>query len=116
VLIGSSAGAAIAGSCLDYSKRIKGYMGIGYTFGRISSLIFSCHYDAIMRSVKPKLFIMGSEDEFTSVVQLQTRVKEMKSACIEIVETANHFQLETRMHSQAISEIMYKFISKIQSG
>ncbi len=106
----------IAGSCLDSSRRIRGYVGIGYTFGRISSLVFGGHYEAIMKSVKPKLFIMGSEDEFTTVGQLQSRVKEMKSTRIEIIEAANHFQLESCIYAQNISEIMYKFISKIASG
>ena len=58
VLLGSSAGAPIAGSAIDRFAFVRGFVGIGYVFGFLSSILFSCHYDSIVKSAKPKLFIM----------------------------------------------------------
>ena len=60
VLLGSSAGAPIAGSAIDRFPFVRGFVGIGYVFGFLSSVLFGCHYDSIVKSGKPKLFIMVS--------------------------------------------------------
>ncbi len=116
ILVGTSAGAAIAGSCLSESSNIRAYVGIGYTFGYLSSWIFGGHFGAIMKSVKPKLFIMGSEDEFTSVEQLQARISTMMSARCEIINGVHHFELEKTLFVREVTEIITEFIRKVEEG
>merc|ERR1712130_550166 len=80
IIIGSSAGAPIAGSAfghIDY-HHIVGGVFIGYPFGFFSSLIFGKHYNNITESDKPKLFIMGDSDGFTSVKQLNGYIAKCK--------------------------------------
>eukprot|EP00931_Biecheleriopsis_adriatica_P058934 TRINITY_DN35185_c0_g1_i2.p1 TRINITY_DN35185_c0_g1~~TRINITY_DN35185_c0_g1_i2.p1 ORF type:complete len:184 (+),score=47.16 TRINITY_DN35185_c0_g1_i2:52-603(+) len=71
LLLGSSAGAPMAGSALDACRVVVGLATIGYTFGWMSSIAFGSHFSSVLQSQKPKLFIMGEADEFTSVEQLQ---------------------------------------------
>ena len=68
VLVGASAGAAVAGSALDQVPAAKGLVAIGYTFGWCSSLVLGAHYAAVLASPKPKCFIMGTSDGFTRQV------------------------------------------------
>lgn len=42
---------------------------------RRASILFGRHHKAILNSPKPKLFIMGTKDEFTSVKQLKKKLK-----------------------------------------
>ncbi|WKS78944.1 hypothetical protein CPCDC_7g2550 [Cryptosporidium sp. 43IA8] len=74
VLIGSSAGAPIAGSAVDECENVIGYIGIGYVFGFWPSLLFKQHYNNILRSKKHKLFIMGDSDGFTSIDVLKNKM------------------------------------------
>ena len=102
VLVGSSAGAPFAGSAmsnlLDMKEMsqvdmdLRAYIGVGYTFGRFASLAFGGHFSSVMGSnrnskakggsgceqLPPRLFVMGENDEFTSVQQLTERANEMR--------------------------------------
>ncbi|GFP94406.1 hypothetical protein PHJA_001585000 [Phtheirospermum japonicum] len=75
LLVGSSAGAPIAGSAVDKVEQVVGYMSLGYPFGLMSSILFGRHHKAILKSPKPKLFVMGTRDGFTSVKQLKKKLK-----------------------------------------
>jgi hypothetical protein len=46
------------------------YVALGYVFGWCASILFGGHYRAVLDSTKPKLFIQGDRDEFTSASQL----------------------------------------------
>ena len=74
ILVGSSAGAPIAGSAVDLCNNVVGYVGIGYVFGFWPSLLFRQHYDKILGSSKQKLFIMGQADGFTSIETLNSKM------------------------------------------
>jgi alpha/beta superfamily hydrolase len=113
VLIGSSAGAAIAGSVLDQVPAVIGFVAIGFTFGWCSSLVLGDHYDSVLKSTKPKCFIMGDDDGFTSVSQLQSRVRSMQNATMHIMPSAGHFSLELK-HQAALGELIAAFIYTIQ--
>ncbi|OII74129.1 uncharacterized protein cubi_02931 [Cryptosporidium ubiquitum] len=76
ILIGSSAGAPIAGSAVDECENVVGYIGIGYVFGFWPSLLFKQHFNNILRSKKHKLFIMGDSDGFTSIDVLKNKMHE----------------------------------------
>ena len=47
------------------------YVALGYVFGWCASILFGGHYRAVLDSTKPKLFIQGDKDEFTSASQLR---------------------------------------------
>ena len=114
VLVGSSAGAAIAGSALDRVQEAVGYVGIGYTFGWASSWVLGSHYEAIMRSEKPKLFILGTKDGFTSVNQLNQRVTMMKNASAKLIDDVGHFSLETPQYAKVTSELIAEFLTSFK--
>ncbi|WOL12032.1 hypothetical protein Cni_G20796 [Canna indica] len=95
VLVGSSAGAPIAGSAVDKIDQVVGYVSIGYPFGSVSSILFGRHHQAILKSKKPKLFVMGTKDGFTSVKQLKNKLKNAEGKVdIHLIEGAGHFQME----------------------
>eukprot|EP00921_Rhytidocystis_pertsovi_P002475 GHVQ01004259.1.p1 GENE.GHVQ01004259.1~~GHVQ01004259.1.p1 ORF type:complete len:281 (-),score=43.52 GHVQ01004259.1:415-1257(-) len=111
LLVGSSAGAPIAGSAVDKVEEVKGFVGIGYVFGFAASLLFGGHYNNILQSKKPKLFISGDADGFTSVRQLNNyllRASEPKSKFI--VKGVGHFELEGPVYDKIVTERIDKFI------
>jgi len=114
VLVGSSAGAAIAGSALDRVTEAISYVGIGYTFGWFSSLVFGSHYTAVLNSIKPKLFIMGTRDEFTSVAQLESKLLYVEKAEIQLVKGVNHFQLESQRYASVTAKYIFEFIELVE--
>jgi alpha/beta superfamily hydrolase len=111
VLVGSSAGAAVAGSALDMVPEAVAYVAIGYTFGWLTSIVFGRHFDAILKSVKPKLFIMGTEDGFTSIGQLESRLKQMQNAEMRLIEGVGHFSLESLAYSRQTADVIAEYIS-----
>lgn len=61
ILIGYSFGAAIGCAIIDKCEKLSAYVAVSYPFTFISNYISDA------RTLKPKFFIMGSEDDFTSV-------------------------------------------------
>ncbi|KAL7069354.1 hypothetical protein ACR3K2_02890 [Cryptosporidium serpentis] len=111
ILIGSSAGAPIAGSAVDKCRNIIAFIGIGYVFGFWPSFLFRQHYNNILNSKKPKLFIMGESDGFTSIEVLNKileKCQEPKSKCI--VPNVGHFKLESPYYDDYIAEKILDFI------
>ncbi|KAC9612067.1 hypothetical protein E3N88_45556 [Mikania micrantha] len=114
LLIGSSAGAPIAGSAVDQVDEIVGYVSLGYPFGWTASILFGRHHKAILQSLKPKLFIMGTEDGFTSVKQLANKIKTAAGrAETHLIEGASHFQLEGPSFDTEMANIIVTFISSL---
>ncbi|KAG6514070.1 uncharacterized protein LOC121975020 [Zingiber officinale] len=108
ILVGSSAGAPIAGSAVDKIDQVIGYVSIGYPFGFMASILFGRHHETILQSKKPKLFIMGTKDGFTSVKQLENKLKTAAGKVdIHLIEGAGHFQME----GPAFDAQMVNFIS-----
>ncbi|KAJ1613665.1 hypothetical protein OIY81_875 [Cryptosporidium canis] len=111
ILVGSSAGAPIAGSAVDECENVIGYVGIGYVFGFWPSLLFRQHYNNILKSKKHKLFVMGGSDGFTSVEALRDK---MQSCCdpkqVEILPNIGHFELESPVYDDTLSEIIDRFV------
>jgi pimeloyl-ACP methyl ester carboxylesterase len=50
--------------CCIPVRRLR-YVALGYVFGFWASILFGGHYRAVLDSTKPKLFVQGSNDEFT---------------------------------------------------
>ncbi|GER57136.1 alpha/beta-Hydrolases superfamily protein [Striga asiatica] len=114
VLIGSSAGAPIAGSALDKIDEVIGYVSLGYPFGFIASILFGRHHKAVLQSPKPKLFVMGTRDGFTSVKQLESKLKNAAGHNqIHLIEGVNHFQMEGPAYDEQMANVIVEFISSL---
>ncbi|KAM0962207.1 hypothetical protein ACFX13_021793 [Malus domestica] len=61
----------------------------------LASILFGRHHKAVLQSSKPKLFVMGTQDGFTSVKQLKNKLK-LCSRSVEthLIDGASHFQME----------------------
>ncbi|CAN4089710.1 unnamed protein product [Withania somnifera] len=95
LLVGSSAGAPIAGSAVDQVEQIVGYVSNGYPFGLLASVLFGRHHKNILKSPKPKLFIMGTQDGFTCVKQLRNKLRSAAGRVeTRLTEGIGHFELE----------------------
>ncbi|OAY43148.1 uncharacterized protein LOC110620692 [Manihot esculenta] len=114
LLVGSSAGAPIAGSAVDQLEEVIGYVSIGYPFGLAASVLFGRHHKAILRSRKPKLFIMGTKDEFTSLQQLE---KKLMSACglvqAHLIVGVGHFEVEGPAYDARMADLIMGFVAPL---
>ncbi|KAF0935153.1 hypothetical protein E2562_030435 [Oryza meyeriana var. granulata] len=114
LLVGSSAGAPIAGSAVDKVDQVVGYVSIGYPFGLMASILFGRHHNAIIKSEKPKLFIMGTKDGFTSVKQLQNKLKNAAGRVdTHLIEGAGHFQMEGPAFDAQMVDLIVNFIKSL---
>lgn len=115
-LVGSSAGAALAGSVIDFSDRIIGGLFIGYTFGFWSSFLFGWAHHYIKQSSKPKLFMVGTADEFTSMSTYYSKIGALSGSLneINIIEGKNHFQIEDAVYDKYAVDLINGFIQKIK--
>jgi dienelactone hydrolase len=150
VLLGSSAGAPMAGSAMEQllqdgrsKDNFIAYVAIGYTFGNFASLGFGRHFSAVTSTgktcsmcgtdqtsdaiiVRPKLFIMGEKDEFTTVTQMEKAVAKMKANCCEsrvdtsVVADVGHFELESPGYDAYVSKLVLQWLENVltetQSG
>ena len=156
VLLGSSAGAPMAGTAMSrlleeymhedaletnkcFRHDIDAYIAVGYTFGNFASLGFGKHFSSVTATASkyslcgsestvaskhdirlpPKLFIMGENDEFTTVHQLEEMVEKMKRNCpsgrvdTEIVPGVGHFQLESPGYDPVVSKLILEWLDNI---
>ncbi|KAL1554599.1 hypothetical protein AAHA92_15144 [Salvia divinorum] len=115
LLIGSSAGAPIAGSAVDKVEEVIGYVSLGYPFGLTASILFGRHHKAILQSPKPKLFVMGTKDGFTSVKQLESKLKNAAgSNQTHLIEGVSHFQMEGPAYDEQMVNLILQFISSFR--
>ncbi|XVE78813.1 hypothetical protein DITRI_Ditri14bG0008100 [Diplodiscus trichospermus] len=114
LLVGSSAGAPIAGSAVDQIEHAVGYVSLGYPFGMIASILFGRHHKAILKSPKPKLFVMGTRDGFTSVKQLESKLKSASGRNeTHLMEGVSHFEMEGPAYDAAMVNLILKFIPSL---
>ncbi|KAL2501662.1 alpha/beta-hydrolase superfamily protein [Forsythia ovata] len=114
LLVGSSAGAPVAGSAVDKVEDVVGYVSIGYPFGLTASILFGRHHKAILESPKPKLFIMGTKDGFTSVKQLENKLKTAKGRTVtHLIEGVSHFQMEGPSYDLQMVNLIVEFITSL---
>ncbi|KAH9301746.1 hypothetical protein KI387_013329 [Taxus chinensis] len=110
LLVGSSAGAPIAGSSVEQVEQVVGYVSLGYPFGMVASILFGRHHKAILQSPKPKLFVMGTNDGFTSVKQLKDKLKMAVGRNeIHLIPRAGHFQMEGPAYDEQMADLIDKF-------
>lgn len=114
LLVGSSAGAPIAGSAVDQIDKVIGYVSIGYPFGMTASILFGRHHKAILQSPKPKLFIMGTRDGFTSVKQLRNKLNSAAGRVeTHLIDGVGHFQMEGPGYDAEMVDLIIKFIASL---
>ncbi|XP_043691407.1 uncharacterized protein LOC122642066 [Telopea speciosissima] len=114
LLVGSSAGAPISGSAVDQVQEVVGYVSLGYPFGMLSSILFGRHYKTILQSPKPKLFVMGTSDGFTSVKQLENKLKSAAGRVeTHLLEGVGHFQMEGPSYDSQMVDLILQFITSL---
>ena len=131
VLLGSSAGAPMAGTAMarlsnDGEDALSAYVAVGYTFGNLASLAFGRHFAHVVAnsssSTAPRLFVMGERDEFTSVDQLERMAKRMRGeegangggvVDVEIVPGVGHFELESPGYDELVARTVLDWLDKI---
>jgi dienelactone hydrolase len=113
MLFGSSAGAPFAGSAMDESDSIIGSVVVGYPFGMWASIAFSGHFKNIKNSTKPKYFIMGAKDEFTSLSTFENIVNKCTNAKGLIYDDVGHFELESPAFDSTIANNVLSFATEI---
>ncbi|KAE8656668.1 Emsy N Terminus/ plant Tudor-like domains-containing protein isoform 1 [Hibiscus syriacus] len=106
--------APIAGSVVDQVEQVVGYVSLGYPFGMMASILFGRHHKAILGSSKPKLFVMGTRDGFTSVKQLENKLKSAAGHNeTHLIEGVSHFEMEGPAYDAAMVELILKFIDSL---
>ena len=139
VLLGTSAGAPMAGTASSRlssndggvgvgsaASAISAYVAVGYTFGNLASLAFGRHFPHVTSMTVPRLFIMGERDEFTSVGQLESAARRMRKegeGCendgsgivvdVRIVPDVGHFELESPSHDGFVARTVLDWLDKI---
>ncbi|KAL8036862.1 hypothetical protein ABFX02_11G004000 [Erythranthe guttata] len=114
LLVGSSAGAPIAGSAVDQIEEVVGYVSLGYPFGLTASILFGRHHKNILQSPKPKLFVMGTKDGFTSVKQLENKLKNAAGRTqTHLIDGVSHFQMEGPTYDVQMVNLILEFISSL---
>ncbi|KAL0681337.1 hypothetical protein Bca4012_048184 [Brassica carinata] len=104
------AGAPIAGSAVEQVEQVVGYVSLGYPFGLLASVLFGRHHKAILSSLKPKLFVMGTRDGFTSVSQLKKKLKSAAGSTeTHLIEGVSHFQMEGPEYDSQMADWLPKY-------
>jgi len=116
-LIGSSGGAPLAGAALEHSRRVLGAAMIGYVWGWWASWLFGWAYPALTQSLKPKLFVVGDKDEFTSLAQYEERVPALPGVAeMKLIRGKNHFEIEASCYDKQIVLWLHEFMQTHQLG
>lgn len=114
-LLGSSAGSCVAGSSMDEDGVVAGVFS-GYVFGWWASILFGGHYAAVKASEKPKCFIQGTADGFTSEAQLRAVADECKgTAHLVFVEDVGHFELEGPEWEDRVGDAAVEFVAGVMA-
>ncbi|KAF9597219.1 hypothetical protein IFM89_016360 [Coptis chinensis] len=107
-------GAPISGSAVDQIDHVRGYVSLGYPFGLAASILFGRHHKAILKSTKPKLFVMGTKDGFTSVKQLENKLKTAAGRVeTHLIEGVGHFQMEGPSYDAQMVGLIIGFIASL---
>ena len=111
VLFGSSAGGPIAGSALTDASGVEGLVTIGYTWGFPASIAFGRHFGGLLRCPKPKLFVQGEHDEFSSVATLNKMVgRATGQNKVVVVPEVGHFELESPAYDDHVAELTISWL------
>jgi hypothetical protein len=108
-------GAPIAGAAVDAVKEVVGFVSLGYPFGVLASVLFGRHNKACLQSPKPKMFVMGTNDGFTTVKQLESKVKSAAGRVeTRLVRGVGHFEMEGPQYDEQMVEYLTTFADSLQ--
>lgn len=80
----------------------------------MASILFGRHNKAILESPKPKLFVMGTKDGFTSVKQLKYKLSSAAGRVeTHLIEGVGHFQMEGPAYDAQMVNLILEFISSL---
>ncbi|KAK6126858.1 hypothetical protein DH2020_039419 [Rehmannia glutinosa] len=69
----------------------------------------------LQQSPKPKLFVMGTRDGFTSVKQLENKLKAAAGRNqTHLIEGVSHFQMEGPDYDEQMANLIVEFISSLK--
>ncbi|KAJ0021314.1 hypothetical protein Pint_31272 [Pistacia integerrima] len=109
-----SLGAPIAGSAVQEIPQVVGYVSLGYPFGILASILFGRHHKNILETPKPKLFVMGTRDGFTSVKQLKNKLSSAEGRVeTHLIEGVSHFQMEGPEYDAKMVTLILEFIASL---
>ncbi|KAJ7249167.1 hypothetical protein O6H91_15G045300 [Diphasiastrum complanatum] len=112
---GISVGATISGAAIDQVDQVIGYVGLGYPFGWLGWLFFRHHQEPLLKSDKPKLFIMGARDGLTSVRQLKNALRFAAGRIrTYLVPNVGHFQMERPYYDATLADQIAEFASTLE--
>ena len=90
------------------------YVSLGYPFGMMASILFGRHHKAIVQSPKPKLFVMGTRDGFTSVKQLKNKLHSATGRNeTHLIEGVSHFEMEGPAYDAQMVNLILEFIASL---
>ncbi|KYQ89577.1 hypothetical protein DLAC_09533 [Tieghemostelium lacteum] len=93
IMIGYSYGSVIAGSVIDEIPEVIAYTAISYPFGPLTFMLLGPLLQSTLDSLKPKFFVTGDQDNFTSTSTFKKRLSQMKGEDItfKIIPNLDHF-------------------------
>ena len=97
ILLGYSFGSMISGSILSHfekDKRLLGYIAIAYPFSVtwfLSLFNTSAMISGLQESSVPKLFVHGTDDNFTAISKARQQVERIQNGKLIALEGADHF-------------------------
>ncbi|KAN0028954.1 hypothetical protein ACTFIV_010822 [Dictyostelium citrinum] len=78
IIVGYSYGSVIGSSIADTHDSVKAFSSISYPFGPLTLMLLGSLLKYALNSPKPKLFLTGDSDNFTSVSTFKKRMSEFK--------------------------------------
>ena len=111
-ICGVSAGGPVGAGAIGALESIRGYTSVAYTLGIVTTALFAPQTLRVMCSKKPKLFIMGGHDMFTSVFVFKIWMaiaRQPRHAVL--VPAAGHFDLEYRPLARLDGRLVAQYIA-----
>jgi len=124
-LVGYSFGATVAGAAVDARDFISTYVAVAYPlghwwsrgiFGFGAKLLMHRHTDPLKESVKPKLFVIGTEDDFTSRGATERFARRCCAPWdVRVYEDADHFAFVADPFVRRVGSDIRRFIRKYRA-
>jgi len=117
-IVAQSAGAASAGTAVQrLGTSCGGIVFVGYVFGCATSVVFGRHYSSVLRCKKKKLFILGTNDCFTTRATMRRVVKRCDhESTLVLLGGVGHFELTAASMDEVVSSLVVQFLRGGGSG
>lgn len=102
-------------SCISLSASISTFLGLTIPTPLLLQLLsIETGPRSILQSSKPKLFIMGTRDGFTSVKQLKNKLNSAAGRNdIHLIEGVSHFEMEGPAYDAQMVNVILEFIASL---